>query len=309
MGACFLFNILSVCKLILNKFQLDLRNNHTSYIKLKEVIIMIKINLKPIRLKPIKLKRKRIFALVFAIVCVSAILNFKPVAQSVFSSIAENNRRLPIYCVGTDENKVAISFDAAWGADDTDELLRILDENEVKTTFFMCGYWIDKYPEEVMKIALSGHDLGNHSATHPHMSQLSKEQIKEELNKTHDKVYELTGYEMDLFRPPFGEYDNNVIEAAEEVGYYTVQWDVDSLDWKEHGVDHEINQVLNHKHLGNGTIILFHNDAKYTPQALDSIIKGLKEKGFEIVPISELIHRDAYTIDHEGRQIANSEKA
>ena len=96
----------------------------------------------------------------------------------------------------------------------------------------MCGYWVDDYPEEVKKIAAAGHDLGNHSSTHPHMSQLSKDQIKNELQTAHDKVYNLTGYEMDLFRPPFGEYNNNVIEAAEESGYYTVQWDVDALETK-----------------------------------------------------------------------------
>lgn len=80
----------------------------------------------------------------------------------------------------------------------------------------------------------------------------------------------------------------------------------DSLDWKELGTDHEINQVLNHKHLGNGSIILFHNDAKFTPDVLDTIIKQLKSKGFEIVPISQLIHKENYTINSEGRQIPNS---
>ena len=238
-----------------------------------------------------KLHRKIIlfFAALMAVFAFFAVL--KPAAISVYSSLAEGERKLPIYCVDTDEKKIAISFDAAWGADDTDELLRILEENDVKTTFFMCGYWVEDYPEEVKKIAEAGHDLGNHSSTHPHMSQLSKEQIKQELMETEEKVKSLTGVDMDLFRPPFGEYNNNVIEAAEECGYYTVQWDVDSLDWKEYGVESEINQVLNHKHLGNGSIILFHNDAKYTPQALDAIIKGLKEKGYEIVPVSELIIR------------------
>ncbi len=110
--------------------------------------------------------------------------------------------------------------------------MEILAENDVKTTFFMCGYWVDKYPEEVKRIAEAGHDLGNHSATHPHMSQLSKEQIKEELNTTGDKVKELTGTQMELFRAPFGEYTNDVISVAEECGYYTIQWDVDTLDTK-----------------------------------------------------------------------------
>jgi polysaccharide deacetylase family sporulation protein PdaB len=229
----------------------------------------------------------------------------KAASVHVFEQLSQaGERKLPIYCVETDEKKIAISFDAAWGADDTDELLRILDENDVKTTFFMCGYWVDDYPEEVKKIAEAGHDLGNHSSTHPHMSKLSKEQIKAELMETEEKVKNLTGVDMELFRPPFGEYNNNVIEAAQECGYYTIQWDVDSLDWKEYGVDSEINQVLNHKHLGNGSIILFHNDAKYTPQALDAIIKGLKEKGYEIVPVSELIIRDNFEMNHEGRQIS-----
>ena len=179
-----------------------------------------------------KLHRKIIlfFAAVMAVFAFFAVL--KPAAISVYSSLAEGERKLPIYCVDTDEKKIAISFDAAWGADDTDELLRILEENDVKTTFFMCGYWVEDYPEEVKKIAEAGHDLGNHSSTHPHMSQLSKEQIKQELMETEEKVKSLTGVDMDLFRPPFGEYNNNVIEAAEECEYYTVQWDVEVLDIK-----------------------------------------------------------------------------
>lgn len=98
----------------------------------------------------------------------------------------------------------------------------------------MCGYWVDKYPEEVKKIAEAGHDIGNHSATHPHMSQLSSEQIAEELTATGEKVRNITGVEMNLFRAPFGEYTNDVISTAEKCGYYTVQWDVDTLGTKVH---------------------------------------------------------------------------
>lgn len=234
----------------------------------------------------------------------SAVLSFPPAVAKVANFVSANaERKLPIYCVQTEEPKISISFDAAWGADDTDELLRILAENEVKATFFLCGYWVDKYPEEVKKIAEAGHDLGNHSMTHPHMNQLSAEQITKELQECHQRVKDLTGIEMDLFRPPFGEYDNHVIETAQANGYYTIQWDIDSLDWKEHGPEAEINQVLNHKHLGNGSIILFHNDAKYTPQVLGTILKGLKDKGFTLVPLSELIYRENYKMDHEGKQI------
>ena len=156
-----------------------------------------------------------------------------PAAAKVSAVVTANaERKLPIYCVQTEEPKISVSFDAAWGADDTDELLRILEENDVKTTFFLCGYWVEKYPEEVKKIAEAGHDLGNHSATHPHMSQISSEQITQELQKCHQNVKDLTGVEMNLFRPPFGEYDNHVIETAEANGYYTIQWDVDTFEIK-----------------------------------------------------------------------------
>lgn len=222
--------------------------------------------------------------------------------EAVTASAAK--KKLPIYCVDTQGKKqVAISFDAAWGADDTDRLLQILDDNDVKTTFFLCGYWVDKYPDEVKKIYEAGHDIGNHSNTHPHSSKLSLEQNKHNIMDCHNKIKDLLGYEAFLFRPPFGEYNDTVLNAAEECGYYSIQWDVDSLDWKNLGIDHEVNQVLNHKHLGDGSIILFHNDAKFTPEALDTIIKGLKEKGFEIVPVSELILKNNYYMDTEGRQI------
>ena len=226
----------------------------------------------------------------------------KPAVKTVFNQ--NTKRLLPIYSVERPDKKISISFDAAWGADDTDKLLEILKQNNVKTTFFLCGYWIDKYPEEVKKIIANGHDVGNHGNTHAHGTELSLEQNKQEILKVHEKIKKLTGIEMFLFRPPYGEYDNNVINAATGINYYPIQWSVDSLDWKELGAKEEINHVLNHKKLDDGAIILFHNDAKYTPQALPQIIKGLREKNYELVPISELIYKDSYKINHEGRQIS-----
>ena len=178
-------------------------------------------------------KRKTLAAIALVIFASVEVKTISPKAKAVFAAaIAKTERLLPIYCVETEKPQVAISFDAAWGADDTDKLLQILADNDVKTTFFMCGYWVDKYPEEVKKIAEAGHDLGNHSATHPHMSQLTKEQIKEELTSAGNKVKELTGVQMDLFRAPFGEYTNDVISSAKECGYYTIQWDIEGLDTK-----------------------------------------------------------------------------
>lgn len=226
-----------------------------------------------------------------------------PQIVTVYSSVAAaEKRKIPIYCVQTDSPKVAISFDAAWGSDDTEKLLEILKENDVKSTFFLCGYWIDKYPNEVRRIFDEGHDIGNHGNTHAHGSKLSLEENKAEIDGVSGKIKNLLGIDINLFRPPYGEYNNTVMAASEELGYYTIQWDVDSLDWKELGSKAIIDSVLNNAHLGNGSIILFHNDSKFTPEALPTVLAGLKAKGFSIVPVSELIYKDHFTIDNEGRQ-------
>lgn len=222
---------------------------------------------------------------------------------SVSNSV--NGKELPIYCVETAEPKVALTFDAAWGNEDTAKILEILKKHDVHVTFFMTGGWVESYPDDVRAILAAGHDLGNHSENHKNMSQLSDDVKKDELMKVHEKVLDLTGYEMFLFRPPYGDYDNAVVNVAKDCGYFAIQWDVDSLDWKDYGVDSIIKTVTEHKHLGNGSIILCHNGAKFTAQALDTLITKLKDKGYTIVPVSELIYRDKYHLNHEGRQIKN----
>ena len=224
---------------------------------------------------------------------------------NVTVSNSVNGRQLPIYCVDTAEKKIALTFDAAWGNEDTAQILEILKKHDVRVTFFMTGGWVESYPDDVKAILAAGHDLGNHSENHKNMSQLSDAEKKEELMKVHEKVRTLTGYEMFLFRPPYGDYDNAVVNVAKENGYYTIQWDVDSLDWKDYGVDSIIKTVTQHKHLGNGSIILCHNGAKYTAKALDMLIATLKNEGYTFVPVSELIYKDNYHMDHEGRQIRN----
>ncbi|MCM1387579.1 MAG: polysaccharide deacetylase family protein [Bacillus sp. (in: Bacteria)] len=214
-------------------------------------------------------------------------------------------RNVPIYCVDTDEKKVALSFDAAWGNDDTAEILSILKEHDIHVTFFMTGGWVESYPEDVKAILADGHDLGNHSENHKNMSELSNEEKTEELMSVHRKVKELTGYDMFLFRPPYGDYDNDVINVAKECQYYAIQWDVDSLDWKNEGLDSIIDTVTNHKNLGNGSIILCHNGAEYTAQALEALITELEDMGYEIVPVSQLIYRENFHMNFEGRQITN----
>lgn len=241
------------------------------------------------------------------LVCVCVLLAgaffYLPGVVSVSSSV--NGRDLPIYCVQTDKPQIALTFDAAWGNEDTEQILSILEKHNVKATIFMTGGWVTSYPEDVKKILAAGHDLGNHSENHKNMSQLSTEQMKSELMEVHDRVKNLTGYEMNLFRPPYGDYSNEVIQTATSLGYYSIQWDVDSLDWKDYGVDSIVSTVCNHKHLGNGSIILCHNGAKYTVQALDTLITTLKGKGYEFVKVSDLIYKENYKMDVEGRQLPN----
>ena len=254
-------------------------------------------------------KQRMILGLKYGIFALAAFAVLRGLILTAGSNIrvsnSVNGRELPIYCVETKEPKIALTFDAAWGNEDTQKILEILKKHDVHVTFFMTGGWVENYPDDVKAILAAGHDLGNHSENHKNMSQLSDAEKKEELMKVHDKVRTLTGYEMFLFRPPYGDYDNAVVNVAKDCGYYTIQWDVDSLDWKDYGVDSVIKTVTEHKHLGNGSIILCHNGAKYTAQALDTLITKLKEKGYTFVPVSELVYRDGYHMNVEGRQIKN----
>ncbi|MCI9051377.1 MAG: polysaccharide deacetylase family protein [Lachnospiraceae bacterium] len=212
------------------------------------------------------------------------------------------NRELPIYSVDTPQKKVALSFDAAWGNENTQVLLSILDKYQLHATFFMTGSWVEIYPDDVKAISLAGHDLGNHSQNHKEMSKLTTSEIQEELMKVHNKVKELTGIEMELFRPPYGDYNNNLIKTVSNLNYVSIQWSVDSLDWKDYGTESIIKTVLENKDLENGAIILMHLGAKYTPQALETIIIELQKSGYEIVPISKLIYKENFYIDQRGRQ-------
>ena len=254
-------------------------------------------------------KQRMILGLNYGIFALAAVAVLRGLILTAGSNIrvsnSVNGRVLPIYRVETKEPKIALTFDAAWGNEDTQKILEVLKKHDVHVTFFMTGGWVENYPDDVKAILAAGHDLGNHSENHKNMSQLSDAEKKEELMKVHDKVRTLTGYEMFLFRPPYGDYDNAVVNVAKDCGYYTIQWDVDSLDWKDYGVDSVIKTVTEHKHLGNGSIILCHNGAKYTAQALDTLITKLKEKGYTFVPVSELIYRDGYHMNVEGRQIKN----
>ncbi|MBE6987558.1 MAG: deacetylase [Ruminococcaceae bacterium] len=219
--------------------------------------------------------------------------------RAVAASAAK--RDLPIYCVQTDEKVLSISFDAAWGNEDTHQLIEIMDRYGIKATFFVVGDWARKYPESVKELFDAGHEIMSHSDKHKHMTQLSADEIAADIEACADSIEEVTDVRPTLFRPPYGEYDNKVVGTLRELGYHTIQWDVDSLDWKETGVQDVIDRVLSKAQAGS--IVLFHNAAKYTPEALPTILETLLDEGYSFVPISQLIYTDNYKIDHTGRQI------
>lgn len=163
--------------------------------------------------------------------------------------------------------------------------------------------WVEEYPDDVKAILAAGHDLGNISDSHKHMPQLTDEECREEIEQAHTKVQLLTGYEMFLFRPPYGDYDNHVISNAAKCGYYSVCWDVDSLDWKDYGVDFILNHVLKNGNLRNGSIIRCQSGAKYTAEALEALLAGLEKEGYGLVPVSQLIYKEKYHLSGDGRQM------
>ncbi len=209
-------------------------------------------------------------------------------------------RSLPIYSVAREEKKIAISFDCAWGTEHTDAILKALDQNDVRCTFFMVEFWTEKYPEYVKKIDEAGHEIGTHSKTHPYMSKLSEAEIRAELSSSSEAITAVTGKKVDLFRPPYGDYDNLVIDTAKSMGIYSIQWDVDSLDWKDLSATDIAMRIING--VKPGSIILCHNNGLHTAEALPLIFSTLQNRGYEFVPIGELIYRENYTIDSAGKQ-------
>lgn len=209
-------------------------------------------------------------------------------------------RQLPIYCVQSEEKVVALTFDAAWGNEDTQQLIDILGQYNAPATFFLVGDWVDNYPESVKALSDAGHSVQNHSNTHPYLTQCSADTIMSELNACNDKIEAITGVRPTLIRPPYGDYNDTVVNTIRSMGMEPIQWDVDSLDWKELSAPEITQRVLSG--VQPGSIILFHNAALHTPEALPDIIDSLMQEGYTFVTVNDLILTGDYTIDHTGRQ-------
>lgn len=221
----------------------------------------------------------------------------------LYAQTAAAERKLPVYCTDRNDKTVAFTFDAAWGNEDTQTLIDIFKENDIHVTFFVVGEWCDRCSESVKALSAAGHEVMNHSSTHPHMPTLSRAEMQAEIAACNDKITALTGKTPTLFRAPYGDYDNALIEVLNGMGMQCVQWDVDSLDWKDLSADEISKRVLSNVH--SGSIVLFHNAAKHTPEALDGIIKALKADGYSFLRASEMLYPAGTPINHEGRQLGN----
>ena len=254
-------------------------------------------------MKFVIVRKKTFWLCVISIISAIALaLNIQGGASaSVFFGSAP--RLVPIYSVETDKKQVALTFDTAWGADKTADILKILKEYDVNATFFMVGFWTEKYPDMVKAIYDQGIEIGTHSNTHPDLTTLSESQIELELTTSMDSIKKITGQDVELFRCPYGAYDNKLINIADRLGLKTIQWDVDTLDWKGlSGV--EICERVMSK-VKNGSIILNHNNADHVLDALPLMLERLINAGYEVVSVGELIHTEDYYIDNLGIQRKN----
>lgn len=247
--------------------------------------------------------RIRTAAVALGLAAALALASFGAYASDAAAVYWSDSRSLPVYSVERDDNKIAISFDCAWGDEYTAQLLSALDAAQVRATFFTVQFWAEKFPEHLREISEAGHEIGTHSATHSYMSRLSEGEIRAELASSSEAIRSVTGKAVTLFRPPYGDYDDLLVDTAADMGLLTVQWDVDSLDWKDLSAQQIAERVI--AQTKKGSVILCHNNGLHTAEALPIILDALKAKGFEFVPVGELIYRENFTIDRAGRQHPN----
>lgn len=195
----------------------------------------------------------------------------------------------PLFYVKTQAKKVAFTFDISWGTKTPDLVLPILQQSGIKATFFISGPWTRRHVDIAQRIIAGGHELASHGDKHVNLSQYNKEAITENITKARDDIKAATGMDTKYFRPPNGDYDDLVVATARELGYETVIWGLDSIDWKNPGVDFMVNRIM--KRVFPGAIILFHasDSSKQTHEALPPIIEGLRKAGYEMVTLTELL--------------------
>ena len=237
----------------------------------------------------------------FSVVLMLIVFSALGVGISKSAEVAANaDHELPVYSVETDEKKVAVTFDTAWGDEDIDDVLNALGAADCRATFFLTGEWIDKYPESAQKIFSAGHEIANHTDKHKHLTKLSDDDVLSEAMLCNVKINSVTGGANTLLRAPYGEYNKRVLRLLKANGFYVIQWSLDSLDYKGLSAAEMDARIL--PKLTPGDIILFHTGTKNTAAYLPGILAKIKEQGYSFSTVDNMILKENYIIDSSGRQ-------
>ena len=241
-------------------------------------------------------KKYIVFAVILIIwaVAVATVLYF-----SLTRTASATARLLPVYSVEREDRAVALTFNCAWDETGLDELLSILKENGIRCTFFIVGDFAERCPEAVRKIYNAGHELGNHSMDHRDPVKMSYADILADITACNELLYSLTGERVTLYRAPSGSYNNDTVSAAQALGMTAIQWDVDSVDWKDKTPE-EIAERIRGR-IGSGSIALFHAGKENTVRALPEIISTLREEGYSFCTVGELLPEGETYLDGAGR--------
>ncbi|HBR02516.1 MAG TPA: deacetylase [Ruminiclostridium sp.] len=248
--------------------------------------------------------KKKYYIPILILIILSLLLAIHVIAAQRYAAQVSVNYRedIPIYSVDCEGKQCSVTFDCAWGADDIPAILDTLDKYKVKATFFIVGLWAEEYPDAVKMMAERGHEIANHGYSHLHMSQIPEAKIEEEILRCSEVLEKLSGNKITLFRPPYGEYNANTIRVAKRLNVQSIQWNVDSLDWKQNLSAEDIYKRVTQR-VEPGSIILFHNDTLHTENILPSILENLTQNGYSCVAVSELLLKGDYKIRYDGRQM------
>ena len=248
--------------------------------------------------------KKKYYIPILILIILSLLLAIHVIAaQRYVAQVSVNYREdIPIYSVDCEGKQCSVTFDCAWGADDIPAILDTLDKYKVKATFFIVGLWAEEYPDAVKMMTERGHEIANHGYSHLHMSQIPEAKIEEEILRCSEVLEKLSGNKITLFRPPYGEYNANTIRVAKRLNVQSIQWNVDSLDWKQNLSAEDIYKRVTQR-VEPGSIILFHNDTLHTENILPSILENLTQNGYSCVAVSELLLKGDYKIRYDGRQM------
>jgi len=206
--------------------------------------------------------------------------------QPVFSNTQLPGKPQPIFRGNIENPKIALACNVFWGEEFLPDMLNTLESNNIKITFFIGGSWAKRFPNVLTDLSTHGHELGNHTYSHPHPNTLSKDKNKEQILRAEQLVTELTQIKTTLYAPPYGEYNDTVLSAADELGYKTIMWSIDTIDWQRPPAEVIISRVM--KKINNGAIILIH-PTESTAKALPELIQQIKRKGYTITTVSDII--------------------